>query len=141
MTDKSRVIALIAAAAGLLLIVGSMTVFSACRPKDDGTWMNCHNAQIDVALAGAGLTALFVIAAFVRNRSVRVICFAAALVLSAVAFLIPGTLVHMCFLDHMRCQAVLKPFTKGMTGITALLALWGIFNTVSKKQEDEQETD
>ena len=55
MIEKSRVISLISSAAGLLLAVGSMTVFSACWPKEDGTLMNCHNAQIRVALCGIGL--------------------------------------------------------------------------------------
>ena len=37
MIEKGRVISLISSAAGLLLAVGSMTVFSACGPKEDGT--------------------------------------------------------------------------------------------------------
>ena len=52
MIEKGRVISLISSAAGLLLTVGSMTVFSACGPKEDGTLMICHNAQIRVAMCG-----------------------------------------------------------------------------------------
>ena len=141
MTDKNKWFTLISAAVGLLLAVGVMTVFSACGPKEDGTWMRCHQAQIAVAVCGMALVVLFALTAVVKSKTAVLLLNIAALVISVIAFLIPGTLVHMCFLDHMRCQAVLKPFTKGMTGITALLALWGIFNTVSKKQEDEQETD
>ena len=61
MFEKSRVISLISSAAGLLLAVGSMTVFSACGPKADGTLMNCHNAQIGAALCGICLAVLFAI--------------------------------------------------------------------------------
>ena len=53
MIEKGRVISLISSAAGLLLTVGSMTVFSACGPKEDGTLMICHNAQIRVAMCGS----------------------------------------------------------------------------------------
>ena len=78
MIEKSRVISLISSAAGLLLAVGSMTVFSACWPKEDGTLMNCHNAQIRVALCGIGLSVLFAIAAFVKNKAIELICDTAA---------------------------------------------------------------
>ena len=88
MIEKGRVISLISSAAGLLLAVGSMTVFSACGPKEDGTLMICHNAQIRVAMCGIGLAVLFAIAAFVKSKAIKLICDTAALVLSVVTFMI-----------------------------------------------------
>ena len=90
MIEKGRVISLISSAAGLLLAVGSMTVFSACGPKEDGTLMICHNAQIRVAMCGIGLAVLFAIAAFVKSKAIKLICDTAALVLSVVTFMTPG---------------------------------------------------
>ena len=87
MIEKGRVISLISSAAGLLLTVGSMTVFSACGPKEDGTLMICHNAQIRVAMCGIGLAVLFAIAAFVKSKAIKLICDTAALVLSVVTFM------------------------------------------------------
>ena len=87
MIEKGRVISLISSAAGLLLAVGSMTVFSACGPKEDGTLMICHNAQIRVAMCGIGLAVLFAIAAFVKSKAIKLICDTAALVLSVVTFM------------------------------------------------------
>lgn len=141
MIEKSRVISLISLIAGLLLAVGSMTVFRACGPKDNGTWMNCHNAQIGVACCGVGLAILCAIAVFVKNKAVQAICSAAALVLSVTAFMVPGNLVHMCMLDNMRCQAVLKPFARSMASLIALLSLWNVLYMVMGKRESGQETE
>lgn len=135
MFEKSRVISLISSAAGLLLAVGSMTVFSACRPKDDGTMLNCHNAQIIVALCGICMAVLFAVAAFVRKKAVKLICDAAAFALCVVTFLVPGVLVHICLLSNMYCQVRLKPFARGSSILIALLAMWDILRILKEKRE------
>ena len=135
MIEKGRVISLISSAAGLLLAVGSMTVFSACGPKEDGTLMICHNAQIRVAMCGIGLAVLFAIAAFVKSKAIKLICDTAALVLSVVTFMTPGVLVHICLLSNMHCQVMLKPFTRGSAIFIALLALWDILRIIKENKE------
>ena len=135
MIEKSRVISLISSAAGLLLAVGSMTVFSACGPKADGTLMNCHNAQIGAALCGICLAVLFAIAAFAKNKAVVLVCDAAALALSVVTFMIPGVLVHICLLSNMHCQVRLKPFTRGSAILIAVFALADILRIIKEKRE------
>ena len=135
MIEKGRVISLISSAAGLLLTVGSMTVFSACGPKEDGTLMICHNAQIRVAMCGIGLAVLFAIAAFVKSKAIKLICDTAALVLSVVTFMTPGVLVQICHLSNMHCQVRLKPFTRGAALFIALLAVWDILRIIKEKRE------
>lgn len=130
MIEKGRVISLISSAAGLLLAVGSMTVFSACGPKEDGTLMICHNAQIRVAMCGIGLAVLFAIAAFVKSKAIKLICDTAALVLSVVTFMTPGVFVQICHLSNMHCQVRLKPFARGSALLIALLALWDILRII-----------
>lgn len=139
MIERSRAISLISSAAGLLLAVGSMTVFAACGPKDDGTMLNCHNAQIGVTLCGIGIAALFAIAAFVRNKAAVMICDAAALALSVITFLIPGFLVHICLLSNMFCQVRLKPFARGSAIFIALLALWDVLRILKEIKEGGSE--
>ena len=128
MIEKGRVISLISSAAGLLLAVGSMTVFSACGPKEDGTLMICHNAQIRVAMCG-------MIAAFVKSKAIKLICDTAALVLSVVTFMTPGVLVQICHLSNIHCQVRLKPFTRGAALFIALLAVWDILRIIKEKRE------
>ena len=133
MIEKGRVISLISSAAGLLLAVGSMTVFSACGPKEDGTLMICHNAQIRVAMCGIGLAVLFAIAAFVKSKAIKLICDTAALVLSVVTFMTPGGICAN--LSNMYCQVRLKPFARGSALLIALLALWDILRIIKEKRE------
>ena len=135
MIEKGRVISLISSAAGLLLAVGSMTVFSACGPKEDGTLMICHNAQIRIAMCGIGLAVLFAIAAFVKSKAIKLICDTAALVLSVVTFMTPGVFVQICHLSNMHCQVRLKPFTRGAALFIALLAVWDILRIIKEKRE------
>ena len=97
--------------------------------------MNCHNAQVCVALCGIGLAVLFAIAAFVRSKAIELICDAAALVLSVVTFMTPGVLVHICLLSSMYCQVRLKTFSRGSAIIIALLALWNILRIIKENGE------
>ena len=126
MTDKNKWITLIPAAVGLLLAVGVMTVFSACGPKEDGTWMRCHQAQIAVAVCGAALTVLFILTAVIKSKTAVILLNIAALVVSVIAFLIPGTLMPMCMMKTMPCYTVMQPFVRIMAILSALLAGWGI---------------
>ncbi|MBQ8052286.1 MAG: DUF4418 family protein [Lachnospiraceae bacterium] len=135
MKGKIRGSSLIMAVAGLLLAAGSMTIFSACLPKADGSYMNCHNAQIAVAVCGLCLALLFLVGTFVRKKAVRLFFDAAALVLCAVTFMIPGTLVHICNLSNMHCRVRLRPFAKGAAIFIALLTIWDIYKLIRNKPE------
>ena len=55
-----------------LLVLGVLTVFGACGMKDDGAWMKCHGAQTAVAKLGGAMTALFLLAAVLSNRALKV---------------------------------------------------------------------
>lgn len=57
------------------LVLGVLTAFSACGMKDDGTWMKCHGAQTAVAKFGGGMTALFLLAAVLRNKVLKTTLF------------------------------------------------------------------
>ena len=126
MTDKNKWFTLISAAVGLLLAVGVMTVFSACGPKEDGTWMRCHQAQIAVAVCGMALVVLFALTAVVKSKTSVLLLNIAALVISVIAFLIPGILMPMCMMKTMPCYTAMQPFVRIMAILSALLAGWGI---------------
>ena len=132
MTDKNKWFTLISAAVGLLLAVGVMTVVSACGPKEDGTWMRCHQAQIAVAVCGAALTVLFILTAVIKSKTAVILLNIAALVVSVIAFLIPGTLMPMCMMKTMPCYTVMQPFVRIMAILCALLAGWGILRELKK---------
>lgn len=117
----------------LLLIIVVMTVFGACGPKEDGSWMHCHTAQIDTAIAAAILLVIFLAAAMIKNKMIFIILHVVGIVISIAAMLIPGTLVSMCMMDTMRCYAVMQPFVRIMCVLLILSALINLILQVRKK--------
>ncbi|MDO4901624.1 DUF4418 family protein [Actinomyces sp.] len=130
MRKKNIVVSLLPAALGLLLLLGVLTVFSACGPKDDGSWMRCHDCQNAVAAGAGALAVLFGAAAFVPSRAARIGLQAVGVIGAVVVFFIPGAICPMCMLRTMRCYTVFQPFVRIMTaliagsGLLTLLVSW-----------------
>jgi len=125
---KDVIIPLVPAALSALLLAGGVTVFSACEQRADGTWMHCHQCQNMVAGSAVGLIALYGASALVKNKPVRLVLLALAVIASVVVFFIPGGICPLCMMKTMRCHTVFQPFVRIMSvlvagsGIGALLA-------------------
>jgi len=94
------------------LAVGTATVFKACGPKDDGTWMHCHTVQNAVVVLGICMAAVFAVVLFSRIKPLNVSLSAVEAIGSVVTFLLPGTLMSMCMMDTMRCYTYMQPFVR-----------------------------
>lgn len=129
MSKKSALAPLVPAVLSLLLVAGGTTVFAACDPKPDGSWMQCHSCQNTVAAGAGGLALLFGASAFVKNRSLRLVLQALGVVGAAVMFFVPGGICPMCMMRTMRCYTVFQPYVRIMavliasSGVGALAAL------------------
>ena len=121
-TGKPTALSLIPAFASLLLAVGVATVFAACGPKDDGSWMHCHDVQIAIAICGAIATALFAAAAFVKSGTARTALFVIGAIVCTVVLLLPS-IMPMCMVDTMRCHAVMAPFARIMAALGGVLGI------------------
>ncbi|MCR4892931.1 MAG: DUF4418 family protein [Lachnospiraceae bacterium] len=126
---------LIPALVWLLLVIGVLTVFSACGMKDDGTWMKCHEAQNAVAVCGGMMAALALLSAFLNKKLLKAALNAVTLAGSIVTFLLPGSLMPMCMMQTMRCFTAMQPFVRIMTVVTALLSIWGIISAIRIRNE------
>ena len=130
MSKKDLVIPLVPAALSAALLAGGVTVFSACEPRPDGTWMHCHQCQNSVAASAAGLAVFFATAAFIKNKGVRLALQVLCLVGAVVVFFIPGVICPLCMMKTMRCHTVFQPFVRIMSvlvagsGVGALVASW-----------------
>ena len=128
MAKKDVIIPLVPAALSALLLAGGVSVFSACEPKPDGTWMHCHQCQNMVAGSAVGLIALYGASALVTKKPVRLALLALAVIASIVVFFIPGGICPLCMMKTMRCHTVFQPFVRIMSvlvagsGIRALVA-------------------
>ena len=116
---KDVIIPLVPAALSALLLAGGVTVFSACEPKPDGTWMHCHQCQNMVAGSAVGLVALYGASALVTKKPVRLALLALAVIASVVVFFIPGGICPLCMMKTMRCHTVFQPFVRIMSVLVA----------------------
>lgn len=119
-----------------LLVLGVLTVFSACGMKDDGAWMKCHGAQTTVARLGGGMTVFFLLTAVLRNKALKTTLFGLGIVGSVVVFLIPETILPMCMMRTMRCYTVMQPFVRIMA---VLIVASGVVSGMQALRRKSQE--
>ena len=127
MSEKRSIRSWIPVILSLLLLTGALTVFRACGPKEDGTWMHCHTAQNDIVIAAAILFVVFAAAAVIQNKMLSGVFHIVGIAGSLIVILIPGILVHMCMMDTMRCYEFMQPFARVM-GV--LLILSAVINLI-----------
>lgn len=121
MSEKRSIRSWIPVILSLLLLTGTLTVFRACGPKEDGTWMHCHSAQNDIVIAAAILFVVFAAAAVIQNKMLSGVLHVVGIAGSLIVILIPGILVHMCMMDTMRCYEFMQPFARVM-GVLLILS-------------------
>lgn len=105
---RAKVAGGITLAVCVLLAIGIMLLFPACGPKDDGTWMNCHNAQMAVFWLACVMAVLAAAALLIKPAVARWLHVAVA-ALAVAAAVVPGNLVHLCMMEGMQCRAVMRP--------------------------------
>lgn len=109
-TRRAKVAGGIALAVCVFLAVGVMVLFPACGPKDDGTWMSCHNAQMTVFWLACAMSVMCAVALVVRGRGrLAAVLHVAVAALAVVAAVVPGNLIPLCMMDGMQCRAVMRP--------------------------------
>ena len=107
MSKKDLVIPLVPAALSAALLAGGVTVFSACEPRPDGTWMHCHQCQNSVAAS------------------------------AVVVFFIPGVICPLCMMKTMRCHTVFQPFVRIMSVLVAGGGVAAVVNTLKKDKASQ----
>ncbi len=133
MNKKNNMIDLIPVVLGIILTAGVMSVFSACGPKEDGTWMRCRAVQEYVAVCGGCITVFFALGAFFKRKMIKLATYVLAGVGSVVAFVLPGIAMPMCMMHTMRCYTVMQPFVRIMAVILAACAVVGVVRELRKK--------
>ena len=134
-SKKPSVLSFIPAVVSLLLAIGVATVFAACGPKDDGTWMHCHDVQLAILACGVIATVVFVAAAFLRGGGAGPALFALGALICIAALLLPS-IMPMCMMDTMRCHAVMAPFARVVGALGGIL---GIVNAVLAHRENTKD--
>ena len=132
---KDVIIPLVPAALSALLLAGGVTVFSACEQRADGSWMHCHQCQNMVAGSAVGLIALYGASSLVKNKPVRLVLLALAVIASVVVFFIPGGICPLCMMKTMRCHTVFQPFVRIMSVLVAGSGIGALVASFKKDQK------
>ncbi|MBR2283889.1 MAG: DUF4418 family protein [Ruminococcus sp.] len=124
---------------GAILCIGVKAVFHACGAKDDGTFMNCHNAENAAAVLGAAMMILSAFSLFIRKKGVRICTAALTAAAGIFAAVIPNNVIHLCMMESMRCHAVMRPavIICGIIG-AAVSVLFIISVLLSRSAEGEK---
>ena len=95
----------------LFLVIGINFWFAGCGPKEDGSWMTCHWAEVIVKTISYILLGLSLIKTALPNRQIRVGLSGGMFAISLLMTLVPGTLIKLCMMDSMACNSLMKPYT------------------------------
>ena len=136
MKKSTKISGILVIAAGLVLCIGVKAVFHACGAKDDGTFMNCHNAENVCAVIGGVIAALGLVYTLVSNRTVRIVASALAAVGGIAAAVVPNNVIHLCMMESMRCHAVMRPAVVIVGVISAVIAVVGAVLALRKTAEE-----
>ena len=94
----------------IFLVIGINFWFHACMKKDDGTYMNCHNAEVIIKGLSIVLLLMAVAKIFLPNLTKLGLAISSTLT-SLFMTLVPNTLISLCMMDSMRCHKFMKPYT------------------------------
>ena len=130
-TKKPSALSFIPAVASLLLALGVATAFAACGPKEDGSWMHCHDVQLAIIACGIIATLVFAAAALLKNSAAGTALFVLGALVCIAVLLIPS-IMPMCMDDAMRCHAAMAPFARAVAALGSIL---GIVNAVLAHRE------
>jgi hypothetical protein len=110
--------------AGICLLAASLSL--QCSPKDDGTYMNCHRANITVAVISCVIAIIGIVLPLLRNTLHRRILLAVSAIASILCTLVPGVIISLCMMPQMTCRAVFRPFTIAFSCVIFLFAMVGL---------------
>lgn len=123
MKNITRILSIVTLALGVILAVGALYAFHACGPMDDGSWMKCHWAQQISAALGVVIAVQALIAIVAKTSAARAGISAVIIPTAVLAILVPNTIIPLCMMSDMRCQAIMRPAIYLVAGIILILSI------------------
>jgi hypothetical protein len=104
-----------------------------CTPKEDGLYMNCHNANLAVAAISFAIIILSILLFILKNKVVKQVIYVIAALSSVVCGIVPEILVHLCMMPEMTCRALFRPTDIICSSVIFLFSIVGLL--FSKKEQ------
>jgi hypothetical protein len=92
----------------IFLFVAAAFMFK-CPKMESGSYMNCHKANVIVAVISCILIVLNIILFLIKNRNVSTIITGLIIALSIICAIVPGIIVSLCMMPEMTCRAIFRP--------------------------------
>ncbi len=135
MSKQSLVTDILLILSSVFFAVGTGFLFTACGPKEDGSFMACHWAWLAVLSIAVVLAVQSVLRLFFRSSEAKKGLSAAMLPTAVLAAVIPGNIINLCMMNTMHCHTTMKPFALVMGIVIAVLsAVDIIINSVGNKK-------
>jgi hypothetical protein len=80
-----------------------------CSPKEDGSYMNCHKANVAIAAISCAVIILSILLFILKNKVAQQVIYVIVALSSIVCGIIPGILIHLCMMPEMTCRATFRP--------------------------------
>ncbi len=134
MKKRTAVTALAVFVLAILAAAGSRTFLGPCV-HEDGVFGSCHwagEAVFGISLLLA-LLSLSVLPA--GHADTRKGLYLSMVYTSVLGLLIPGTLIRLCGMTTMRCQAIMRPAMTILFALTGILSLTGFLACTHKENQ------
>lgn len=106
----------------LALTVGVKTVFSACGPKEDGSFMNCHNAEMAVFAIGIALSITALMALLLKGAKLKAGLTLGMVPVAVICAVLPNNFIKLCMMTDMHCHSVMRPAVIITSALIAVIA-------------------
>jgi uncharacterized membrane protein len=94
--------------AAIFLFAAAAFMFK-CPKMESGAYMNCHKANVMVAIISCILIVLNILLFLIKNRNVSSIISGLVILASIVSAIVPGIIISLCMMPEMTCRAIFRP--------------------------------
>lgn len=117
-----KVLGIAQIALAVLLVAGVLTFAGPCV-HEDGSAATCAQASWGIIGMGVMLLGASIAQLVVEGKVARIATAVLCAILGVIIILVPGTILPLCMMETMSCQAVMKPFAQLCGGLTILLSI------------------
>lgn len=129
MEKKYNARQILQAALSAVFLLAMLTILKPCGPKDDGTFMHCHEAGTALCVLSCVMLLFSLAAVFLKNSALRIVCDIIAAASAVAAMILPGNVISLCMAADMRCRSVMRP---GAIAFSALILLICVFSVIGE---------
>lgn len=122
---------------GSLFSISIKTLFHACGPKDDGSFMKCHWSEQAVFAFTLAILFTGIVCLFLRSRDQARGLALSLLPIGALIILLSNKFIGICKMATMHCHTVFLPASTVIGIITLATGLLIYFISATKKQENQ----